>query len=193
MKYSGANNIATDESRGLFRVARRAFVSEEILEAERAEIFDKCWLYLGHDFEVAVPGAFVSRSVGGRDLIFNRDAKGAVHAFLDACTHRGAKLCLERSGVAKNFQCIYHGWVFSADGKFPGNRTTTRILPASPPTARWTWCRRQGSSNIAGFGSSVSTRARLRCTAISAARASTSTAWRTSRTTWRSFPARRST
>ena len=118
MKYSGANNIATDESRGLFRVARRAFVSEEILEAERAEIFDKCWLYLGHDSEVAPPGAFVSRSVGGRDLIFNRDAKGEVHAFLDACTHRGAKLCLERSGVAKNFQCIYHGWVFSADGKF---------------------------------------------------------------------------
>ena len=41
-----------------------------------------------------------------------------IHAFLDSCPHRGAKLCQERHGIAKNFQCIYHGWVFSADGKF---------------------------------------------------------------------------
>lgn len=118
MKFSGGNNIAIDEGRGLFQVARRAFVSGDILHAERAEIFDKCWLYLGHDSELGVPGAFVSRSVGGRDVIFNRDANGVVHAFLDACTHRGVKLCLEPSGVARNFQCIYHGWVFAADGKF---------------------------------------------------------------------------
>jgi len=118
MKYQGGNNIAIDADHGRFRVARRAFTSDEILQAERAEIFDKCWIYLGHESEVVVPGAFVSRSVAGRDLIFNRDAKGVVHAFLDACPHRGAKLCQERQGVAKNFQCIYHGWVFSADGKF---------------------------------------------------------------------------
>jgi p-cumate 2,3-dioxygenase alpha subunit len=118
MHYTGGNNIATDPARGIFQVARRAFTSDDILEAERRQIFDKCWLYVGHESEVAAPGAFVARSVGGRDLIFNRDAKGVVHAFLDACPHRGAKLCQERKGVAKNFQCIYHGWVFSADGKF---------------------------------------------------------------------------
>ena len=118
MKYSGGNNIAIDAERGRFQVARRAFTSESILEAERSEIFDKCWIYVGHESEMAVPGAFVARSVAGRDLIFNRDAKGVVHAFLDSCPHRGAKLCQERQGVAKNFQCIYHGWVFSADGKF---------------------------------------------------------------------------
>ena len=118
MNYTGGNNIATDTERGIFQVARRAFTSEVILEAERRQIFDKCWLYVGHESELPVPGAFVARSVGGRDLIFNRDAKGVVHAFLDSCPHRGAKICQERKGVAKNFQCIYHGWVFSADGKF---------------------------------------------------------------------------
>ena len=118
MKFVGGNNIAIDEARGRFRVARRAFVSEEILEAEREEIFSKCWLYLGYESELPEPGAFITRSVGGRDLIFNRDSSGTVHAFVNACAHRGAKLCLERRGVAKNFQCIYHGWVFGADGKF---------------------------------------------------------------------------
>lgn len=118
MNYTGGNNIATDADRGIFQVARRAFTSEGILESERRQIFDKCWLYVGHESELPVPGAFVARSVGGRDVIFNRDAKGVVHAFLDSCPHRGAKICQERRGVAKNFQCIYHGWVFSADGKF---------------------------------------------------------------------------
>lgn len=118
MKYCGGNNIAVDEARGLFQVARRAFTSDAVLEAERAEIFDKSWLYLGHDSEVNRPGAYVARAVGGRELIFNRDTQGVVHAFLDSCPHRGAKLCQERKGVAKNFQCIYHGWVFGADGKF---------------------------------------------------------------------------
>jgi p-cumate 2,3-dioxygenase subunit alpha len=118
MKFIGGNNIAIDEDRNLFRVARRAFVSGALLAAERVEIFDKCWLYLGHDSELAQPGAFVSRGVGGRDLIFNRDLNGTVHAFLDACPHRGAKLCLERRGVAQTFNCLYHGWSFTADGKF---------------------------------------------------------------------------
>ncbi len=118
MKFFGGNNLAIDEAHGLFQVARRAFVSDEILQAERAAIFDRCWLYLGYESELAVPGAFVSRAVGGRDLIFNRDMQGTVHAFLDACPHRGAKLCVERSGVTKYFQCIYHGWVFGADGAF---------------------------------------------------------------------------
>ncbi|MDB5871621.1 MAG: p-cumate dioxygenase [Ramlibacter sp.] len=118
MKYMGGNNIAIDAGRGVFQVARRAFTSEAILQAEREEIFDRCWIYLGHESEVRAPGAFVARSVAGRDVIFNRDAKGVVHAFLDSCPHRGAKLCQERQGIAKNFQCIYHGWVFSADGKF---------------------------------------------------------------------------
>ena len=118
MRFSGGNNIARDDARGLFQVARRAFVDEDVLQVERAEIFDRCWLYLGHDSEVRQAGAFLTRSVGGRDLIFNRDMNGVVHAFLDSCTHRGARLRLERSGVAPNFQCIYHGWVFSSEGRF---------------------------------------------------------------------------
>ncbi len=118
MKFIGGNNVAMDAERGIYKVARRSFTSDAVLEAERREIFDKCWIYVGHESELPEPGSFVARSVAGRELIFNRDTKGAVHAFLDACPHRGAKICSERKGVARNFQCIYHGWVFSAEGKF---------------------------------------------------------------------------
>ena len=106
-----------DRDAGVFRVARRSFVDVAVFEAERSQIFDRCWLYLGHSSELRAKGSFVTRSVGGRSLIFNRDSGGRVHAFLNSCPHRGAMVCRETAGVAKNFTCSYHGWVFSAEGK----------------------------------------------------------------------------
>jgi len=108
--------VRVDPGRGLFKVSRRAFVEEQVLAAERAAIFDRCWLYLGHDTELAEPGAYLTRSVGGRNLIFNRDAAGEVRAFLNSCPHRGMRVCRERKGKAKYFQCFYHGWTFANDG-----------------------------------------------------------------------------
>ena len=107
----------------------------------RAEqIFDNCWLYLGHSSELAKPGDFVTRQVGGRSILFTRDAQGNLKALLNTCPHRGAQVCREK-GNAKSFQCFYHGWVFGLDGTLrsqPGEtsyaedfkeRTTSRMLP----------------------------------------------------------------
>lgn len=112
-----SNLVHSDDAAGVFRVARRAFTDPSVFEAERAQIFDHCWLYLGHSSELPKKGSFVTRSVGGRNLIFNRDAGGEVHAFINACPHRGATVMREASGNAKNFTCSYHGWVFGADGR----------------------------------------------------------------------------
>ena len=108
--------LLIDESKKTFKVSRRAFVDPDILEAERAQIFDKCWLYLGHSSELAKPGDFVTRSVGGRNILFARDGKGDLKAMLNTCPHRGAQVCREKHGSAKSFQCFYHGWVFGLDG-----------------------------------------------------------------------------
>lgn len=99
-----------------FCVARRAFADEDILAAERENIFNKCWLYLGHESELKKSGEFLTRSVGGREILLTRDAKSELHALLNTCPHRGARVCRERSGSAKSFQCFYHGWVFGLDG-----------------------------------------------------------------------------
>src|ERR1700675_2870172 len=60
--------IFEDKQNGAFKVNRRVFVDAQVLEAERRVIFDHCWLYLGHASEVAAPGSFLTRSVGGRRL-----------------------------------------------------------------------------------------------------------------------------
>jgi len=109
--------LRIDEARGLFRVARRAFVAPEVLEAEQARIFDRCWLYLGHSSEIAKAGDFLTRAIAGRNLIFTRDQAGAVNAFYNTCTHRGAMVAREAKGNTKVFTCFYHGWAYSNDGR----------------------------------------------------------------------------
>src|SRR5260370_19304603 len=104
--------VMIDESKKIFKVSRRAFVDSDILEAERAQIFDKCWLYLGHSSELAKPGDFVTRSVGGRNILFARDGKGDLKAMLNTCPHCGAQVCREKHGSAKSFQGFYHGGEF---------------------------------------------------------------------------------
>ncbi|MCP5265661.1 MAG: Rieske 2Fe-2S domain-containing protein [Burkholderiaceae bacterium] len=114
---SQAEFLKVDKDRGVFLVSRRAFVDADVLEREREKIFDTCWLYLGHDSELAQPGAYLTRSVGGRNLVFVRGTDGEVRALMNACPHRGATVVRERSGRSKFFTCAYHGWVFSVDGK----------------------------------------------------------------------------
>ncbi|WP_218578316.1 aromatic ring-hydroxylating oxygenase subunit alpha [Vineibacter terrae] len=113
-----AGMIREDRERHLFRVARQAFTDEAVLEAERRQIFDRCWLYIGHGSEIAGNCDFLTRSVGGRELIFNRDRGGAVHAFLNTCPHRGATVVRESKGNALSFRCFYHGWSFNVNGRF---------------------------------------------------------------------------
>jgi p-cumate 2,3-dioxygenase subunit alpha len=108
--------LQEDKQQGVFRVARQSFTDAAVLAREKSEIFDKCWLFIGHASEIRTPGAFVTRSVGGRNLIFNRDTTGQVRALINACPHRGSTVVRERSGSAKFFTCSYHGWVFSVDG-----------------------------------------------------------------------------
>lgn len=108
--------LHVDPARKMFKAPRSAFTSQAVFEAERDAIFSRCWLYLGHASEITKPGQFVTRSVGGRNIIFNRDADNRVNAFLNTCPHRGATVCRDRGGNAKSFQCFYHGWVFGSDG-----------------------------------------------------------------------------
>ena len=100
-----------------FRLNRRTLVDPDILPMERDRIFDACWIYAGHESEVAKPGDFVTRDVAGRPVILCRDGAGEVRLFLNTCRHRGAKVCRERQGNTKRFYCFYHGWSYDNTGR----------------------------------------------------------------------------
>src|SRR6516165_9959463 len=112
--------IIDDREAGRFRVNRRVFTDVQCLAEERRRIFDKCWIYVGHESEVPHAGDFRSRNVAGRPLILIRGDDSTTRVFLNTCTHRGAMVCRQKSGNARSFQCPYHAWTFSSRGQLIG-------------------------------------------------------------------------
>jgi p-cumate 2,3-dioxygenase alpha subunit len=113
----GSLRPVIDETRGIYRVPRRAFTEQRVFEREYSAIFDKCWLYLGHASELPNAGDFLTRTVARRPMLFTRDKDDNYHALLNTCPHRGAMVCRERRGSSPAFQCMYHGWVFANTGR----------------------------------------------------------------------------
>src|SRR4051812_38604578 len=99
-----------------FQVHRSALVDPAVHEAEQRRIFDRCWIYVGHESELGAPGDFKTRSIAGRPVIFCRDSKDETKVFLNTCRHRGSLVCREREGNAERYTCFYHGWTYDRDG-----------------------------------------------------------------------------
>lgn len=116
--HSGMKNGSYIVDEGYdFKLDRRTLVEPEILAMERSRVFDRSWIYVGHESEIGSPGDFVTRGVAGRPVIFCRDAAGRIRLFLNTCRHRGAQVCRERRGNARRFYCFYHGWTYDNDGR----------------------------------------------------------------------------
>src|SRR5438034_359894 len=112
-----ADLIVEREEEGYFAYHRSALTSEALHRAELEHIFNRCWLYLGHESEIPEPGDFVRRTVATRPLFFVRSrTTGDVRVFANSCIHRGATICRRDRGNVKSFQCFYHAWTFDSDG-----------------------------------------------------------------------------
>jgi p-cumate 2,3-dioxygenase subunit alpha len=120
MEKTDTTYISDDQAAGLFRVNRRAFTDPECLEQERARLFGRCWIYVGHESEVPHAGDYKARTVAGRPMILVRGDDKVIRVLLNTCTHRGALVCRQKSGNAKTFQCPYHAWTYNLRGKLIG-------------------------------------------------------------------------
>jgi phosphoglycolate phosphatase-like HAD superfamily hydrolase len=115
------------------------------LAREQERIFERCWLYIGHESEFRQPGDYRRRTVAGRPLFLVRGRDQQVRAFHNTCTHRGAMVCRQDQGRAEQFQCFYHAWTFDnrgeligtpdPDGYPPGFDRAERALRAPPRVA----------------------------------------------------------
>lgn len=116
--FSGfANLVRTDRS----QVDRQLFWNEDIYKAELQQIFARAWLFLAHESQVPDPGDFIRTRMGEDDVIVVRQRDRSVNAFLNACPHRGNRVCMVDQGTkARGFICNYHGWSFGIEGRLRG-------------------------------------------------------------------------
>ncbi len=102
------------------RVHTALYNDPEIFAAEMERIFNKTWVWVAHESQIAKPGEFVSTYVGLQPVIVVRDRSKHVNVLLNRCRHRAATVCEARKGKANSFVCPYHGWSYGLDGSLRG-------------------------------------------------------------------------
>lgn len=112
------------------RVSRRSYWGRDEFDSEMERVFGRCWLFAAHESEIPSPGDYVTRKLGGEDVIVVRDETGDVRILLNSCTHRGNQLCRADMGNSSHFRCSYHGWTFSNKGTLRGVPERKQVFDA---------------------------------------------------------------
>ncbi|MEM6481891.1 MAG: aromatic ring-hydroxylating dioxygenase subunit alpha [Pseudomonadota bacterium] len=101
---------------------RGFYTSPEIFDGDIARVWNRNWIWVGHESQIAKPGDYFLFEYGPESLIICRDRDGNVRAHLNVCRHRGSRVCTEPEGNARVFSCPYHAWTYELSGKLRSGR-----------------------------------------------------------------------
>jgi phenylpropionate dioxygenase-like ring-hydroxylating dioxygenase large terminal subunit len=85
--------------------------------AERQKLFRETPVVACLSTDLPHPGSFRTFDETGVPVVVVRGRDGQARAFLNICTHRGARLVREPEGRANLMTCWFHGWSFATDGR----------------------------------------------------------------------------
>jgi benzoate/toluate 1,2-dioxygenase subunit alpha len=115
-----AQSISDEELSSLVekdRIHRRVYTDPAVFELEMERIFERTWIYVGHESQVKEPGQYFATTIGRQPVLMIRHKDGSLNVLYNRCPHKGAMLVGETCGKAKALRCLYHGWIFDTDGK----------------------------------------------------------------------------
>ncbi len=92
------------------------YVSPQVAAREQRVFFREAPLCVGMSSLLPEAGAYFTHDLSGQPLLLTRAEDGAVHAFLNVCRHRGARVA-EDCGRQSGFTCPYHAWRYGLDGR----------------------------------------------------------------------------
>jgi len=94
------------------------YLSDDFLQLEIKELFQKNWMCAGHISELQTPNSYLTFDGFGERILILRNQDGELRAFHNVCRHRGAPL-LEGKGdqCPMMLSCRFHGWTYDRNGK----------------------------------------------------------------------------
>jgi phenylpropionate dioxygenase-like ring-hydroxylating dioxygenase large terminal subunit len=113
-------NHTTDMASEPMQMPVEAYINQERYAAERERIFKNLPLALALSLELPKAGDYKAMTVMETPIILCRNDQGIVKCFLNACRHRGARLCEDGRSSSRIFACPYHAWTYDRDGSLVG-------------------------------------------------------------------------
>jgi choline monooxygenase len=95
------------------------YFDESMLAREKASVFPHTWQLVGRSDQVEVTGAYFTTTIADEPVIVVRGMDEKLRALSNVCRHRAGPVA-EGSGQRKVFQCGYHGWTYTLDGRLHG-------------------------------------------------------------------------
>ncbi|WP_332812716.1 aromatic ring-hydroxylating oxygenase subunit alpha [Sphingomonas sp.] len=109
---------------------KEVFVRDDIYQAELERIFyGPEWHPVAHESEVPNNGDYKTTNLAGVPLLIARGQDGVVRVFYNSCSHRGNQVETAPMGNKKEFECPYHRWLFSTEGKLIGCSNEREFSP----------------------------------------------------------------
>ncbi|MEI6495479.1 MAG: SRPBCC family protein [Actinomycetota bacterium] len=102
------------------RVPARNYFDVDRWELEMDRIFRRVPLVLGFSCELGEAHSYKALDVMGTPVLLVRGDDGEVRSFVNMCSHRGAIVMEEGTGVARRFSCPYHAWTYDQRGDLVG-------------------------------------------------------------------------
>lgn len=113
------NTNSTDQSDSEIRVPANVFFRTDVLASEKEALFRNIPQPVAFSAEIPREGNYLSLSVLDIPVLLTRDSSGQIHAFINACSHRGAPVA-QGSGNTRRLLCPFHGWSYSLEGALVG-------------------------------------------------------------------------
>lgn len=111
-----ALSSALSQYRAGYSLPQAFYVDPTIFDVERDHFINRHWLLAAHVSEVASHGDYIVVELAGSSIIVTRNRDGQINAMHNVCRHRGARICTEAKGSAKQLVCRYHAWSYRLDG-----------------------------------------------------------------------------
>jgi hypothetical protein len=107
----------TDQAPSTMAIEVDAYLDPARYQREIDRIFRRLPLALALSIELPKPGDYRAMNVLDVPVLIVRGKDGVARAFLNACRHRGARLCAPGAGHARVFTCPYHAWAYNERGE----------------------------------------------------------------------------
>ena len=99
-------------------IPKERYVSAEFLALELERLWSRVWQVACRAEEVAAPGDYATYEIGDESVVVMREADDAIHAFHNACLHRGTRLLEGFGNVGDgSIHCPFHAWRYDLDGR----------------------------------------------------------------------------
>jgi phenylpropionate dioxygenase-like ring-hydroxylating dioxygenase large terminal subunit len=117
MEYEAARTAPPAEFPPLPDLPAGRYTDPRFFELEKRFLWRRSWLLAAHLDDVPTPGCYKLWEAAGQPVVILHARSGAINAFYNTCSHRGAAVVTEPAGKRARLVCKYHGWTYDDEGQ----------------------------------------------------------------------------